>query len=100
MRSIEAVASLSPQEAWALTEAGDLEILDLRTTAERKRYGWPPGARHVSLSAQVARPKDGGEGVAYLCQHANRSKLTGRKGAPEIAGGFKAWLASGLPVER
>ncbi len=37
--------------------------------------------------------------TAYLCQHANRSKLTAWRGAPEIAGGFTRWDDTGLPVE-
>ena len=60
-------------------------------------YGWPPGAGKVSLLRHIAVPE--GPDVVYLCQHANRSKLTGRSGAPEVAGGFAAWLDAGLPVE-
>jgi rhodanese-related sulfurtransferase len=51
----------------------------------------------VSLLGHVARPD--GPGVAYLCQHGVRSKLTVRKGAVEVAGGFAAWREAGLPVE-
>jgi hypothetical protein len=36
----------------------------------------------------------------YLCQHAVRSKLTGRRGAAEITGGWVAWTRAGLPVHR
>lgn len=35
----------------------------------------------------------------YLCQHANRSKLAGWRGAAEVAGGWLAWQAAGLPIE-
>lgn len=90
--------SLSPQEAWAAVERGDAELLDLRTEAERRRFGAPPGARPVSLARHVARPE--GTPAVYLCQHAVRSKLTLRRGAAEVEGGFAAWLRAGLPVEK
>lgn len=100
MTQTKGVPSLTPKEAWARVESGKIEIFDLRTSAERKRFGWPPGARRVSLMMHAFRPKSAEDGVAYLCQHANRSKMTARKGAPEIAGGFEAWMKSGLPVEQ
>ena len=92
------VRSLEPAEAWRRVQAGELRILDLRTGAERRRLGAPPGSKHVSLLRHVADPQ--GPGVVYLCQHAVRSKLTLRNGAAEVAGGFKAWSEAGLPVER
>lgn len=88
---------LSPTQTWRRARAGDLEILDLRTRAERQRHGAPPGARKASLLRHLLWPRS--ERVAYLCQHANRSKLTGWRGAPEIAGGWSAWTAADLPVE-
>lgn len=94
----EAVRSLEPAEVWRRVQAGELRMLDLRTTAERRRLGAPPGSVHVSLLRHVADPE--GAGVVYLCQHAVRSKLTLRNGAVEVAGGFKAWSEAGLPVER
>lgn len=89
--------AIDPAEAWRRAQRGELRILDLRTAAERHRLGAPPGSEHVSLLRHVAQPE--GEGVAYLCQHAVRSKLTLRGGAAEVAGGFKAWRDAGLPVE-
>ena len=98
MKQAGGVASLTPAEAWARVQRGEARLLDLRTEAERRRFGWPPGAPRVSLAKHVALP--GGPDTIYLCQHANRSKLTGRRGAPEVAGGWVAWEAAGLPVER
>jgi rhodanese-related sulfurtransferase len=92
------VAAVPPREAWEAAQRGEVRILDLRTQAERRRYGWPPAAPKVSLLRHVIDPE--GPGVVYLCQHANRSKLTGRRGAAEVAGGFAAWLEDDLPVER
>jgi rhodanese-related sulfurtransferase len=92
------VESLPAREAWRRANAGDVEILDLRTRAERRHYGAPPGARKVSLLRHLVWPRSAG--TVYLCQHANRSKLTGWRGAPEIEGGWAAWTKAGLPVER
>jgi rhodanese-related sulfurtransferase len=89
--------SLQPEAAWNAVELGFAEILDLRTEIERRRYGAPPGAKHVSLIKHMASPE--GAGSIYLCQHALRSKATLRRGAAEVAGGFAAWQEAGLPVE-
>ena len=78
-------------------QRGEARLLDLRTDAERRHYGAPPGAEHVSLPRHIAAPA--GPPAVYLCQHAVRSKLTLRKGAADVAGGFVAWQDAGLPVE-
>ena len=91
------IRSVSAAQAWAMAESGEVTLLDLRTRAERRRFGWPPGARKVSLTWHAWRPRD--ERFVYLCQHANRSKLTGRNGAAEVEGGWQGWLAAQLPVE-
>lgn len=88
--------SLSPGEAWTLVQSGEARILDLRRSAERRRYGAPPGAEPVSLPKHMLQPQ--GPGAIYLCQHAVRSKLTLHRGASEIGRGFKAWREAGLPV--
>jgi rhodanese-related sulfurtransferase len=92
-----AVKSLDPRDVLEAVEAGRVRLVDLRTKAERKRYGAPPGAEHASLARHVLHPE--GHGTVYLCQHAVRSKLTLRNGAAEVAGGFKAWREAGLPVD-
>ncbi len=92
------VRSLPPTEVWELVRRGEARLLDLRTEAERRHYGAPPGAEHVSLARHAASPE--GPPVIYLCQHAVRSKLTLRNGAGEVDGGFVAWERAGLPVER
>ncbi len=89
---------VSAHQAWEAAQRGTAEILDLRTEIERRRYGWPPGARRAALLRHALWPK--GEGTIYLCQHANRSKLTRWRGAAEITDGWKGWEAAGLPVER
>ena len=89
--------SVSPHEAWARVQRGEGRILDLRTEAERRHYGAPPGAEHAPLARHVASPE--GPPAIYLCQHAVRSKLTLRNGAVDVAGGFVAWQEAGLPIE-
>jgi rhodanese-related sulfurtransferase len=90
--------SISPKEAWEAVSRGDAELLDLRSGAERRRFGAPPGARAVSLARHALRPE--GPTAIYLCQHAARSKLALHRGAAEVAGGFAAWREAGLPVEQ
>jgi rhodanese-related sulfurtransferase len=89
--------SLAPREVLADVQAGRVQLLDLRTWPERKLMGAPPGARPVRLLAHLARPA--GPEAVYLCAHAVRSKWTRRRGAAEVAGGFRAWRRQGLPVE-
>ncbi len=89
--------ALSPDEACAQAATGSVRLLDLRTRTERTRYGAPPGSRRVSLLRHVLWPQ--GAGAVYLCQHAVRSKLTGWRGAAEVAGGWVAWKCQDLPVQ-
>jgi rhodanese-related sulfurtransferase len=91
------VSALDAAELRRRLEAGELRVVDLRTELERRRHGAPPGAVPGSLLGHVARPE--GPGTVYLCQHGVRSKLTLRKGAEEVAGGFAAWREAGLPVD-
>ncbi len=88
---------VSAREAWEAQGRGKAQILDLRTELERRRYGWPPGARRVSLLRHLVWPE--GRGTIYLCQHAKRSKLTRWRGAAEILDGWKGWEKAGLPLE-
>lgn len=90
--------SVTPQEAWERVGRGEARLFDLRTEAERRRYGAPPGAEAVSLARHVIAPESAG--AIYLCQHGVRSKLTRRRGAVEVEGGFAAWRRAGLPVVR
>jgi hypothetical protein len=57
-----------------------------------------PAQRRASLTRHIAWPL--GANSVYLCQHANRSKLTAWRGAAEVAGGWPARQTTGLPIER
>lgn len=98
VRSVGRVRSIAPERAWEQVARGQAQLLDLRTELERRQYGWPPRARRVSLTRHIVWPR--GANTIYLCQHANRSKLTAWRGAAEVAGGWPAWQAAGLPIER
>ncbi len=98
MRPVRRVRSLTPEQVWEQVGRGEARLLDLRTELERRRYGSPPGTRRVSLTRHIAWP--GAANTIYLCQHANRSKLTAWRGAAEVAGGWPAWQAAGLPIDR
>ena len=98
MRTVGRISSISPERAWEQVRQGEARLLDLRTELERRRYGWAPGTPRVSLTRHIAWP--GAANTIYLCQHANRSKLTAWRGAAEVAGGWPAWQAAGLPIER
>jgi rhodanese-related sulfurtransferase len=88
--------AVNPSDAWDQSRRGTARILDLRSRAERVTWGSPPGAKKVSFLVHSIRPD---LDAIYLCQHAVRSKVPLRRGAREVDGGFKAWLAAGLPVE-
>jgi rhodanese-related sulfurtransferase len=98
MKPIRSVRSISAADAWEAARLGEVRLLDLRTELERRHYGAPPGAPRVSLLRHALWP--GGREAVYLCQHANRSKLTGWRGAAEVRGGWPAWERAGLPVEQ
>jgi rhodanese-related sulfurtransferase len=98
VRSVRRIRSIAPEQAWKQVARGEAQLLDLRTELERRRYGWAPGVQRVSLTRHIAWP--GGADTIYLCQHANRSKLAAWRGAAEVAGGWPAWEAAGLPIER
>lgn len=90
--------SLPPEQVLRAVDEGRVELLDLRSWPERRLLGRPPGARPVSLLRHMLRPA--GPDTVYLCAHAVRSKWTLRRGAAEVAGGYRAWRQQGLPIQR
>lgn len=91
------ISELTAEEAYAEMQQTSQPILDLRTRSERRRYGYPPGSVKVSLVRHALRPRPG---AIYLCQHAVRSRLPASRGGRQVAGGFVAWVARGLPIEQ
>ena len=90
--------SLPPEQVLQAVQDGRVQLLDLRSWPERRLLGRPPGARPVSLLRHLLRPA--GPGAVYLSAHAVRSKWTLRRGAVEVAGGYRAWCQQGLPTGR
>jgi rhodanese-related sulfurtransferase len=88
--------SLQPAQVAGQVADGQLRLLDLRTRLERALLGSPPQAEPVSLLRHLWRPE--GDGTVYLCAHAVRSRWVLRRGAAQVAGGFRRWRRNGLPV--
>jgi len=109
---------LGPHEAHAAQAAGAL-LVDTRTEAHRARDGVIPGAIHHSRtvlewradpSCEACDPELAGDldrVVVIVCSEGYSSSLAaatlqdlGFARATDLDGGFEAWLAAGLPVER
>jgi rhodanese-related sulfurtransferase len=108
---------LEPADALAATRAGAL-LIDTRCGELRRDDGVVPGSIHVPLSVLYWRldPRsphrdpslaDTPRRVILLCAHGYSSSMAaatlldlGFAGATDVVGGFEAWAAAGLPVER
>jgi rhodanese-related sulfurtransferase len=103
------IRMVDPGAVLAWHEAGETTIIDVREVPEYQA-GHIPGAVLVPLSSfDAARvPHDPSRRLVVHCQSGIRcgpasAKLVeaGFKGEiNRLAGGFKAWLAAGGPVER
>ena len=106
---------LSPAEAAAACAAGAL-LVDIRPAAQREREGDVPGARVVERNVlewrldpaspdRIPEVTDHDQVVVVLCSAGYTSSLAaatlqdmGFRNATDVAGGFQAWKAAGLPV--
>jgi rhodanese-related sulfurtransferase len=106
---------LSPAEAADAFAAGAL-LVDIRPTAQREREGDVPGARVIernvlewrldpASSDRIPEVTDHDQVVVVLCSAGYTSSLAaatlqdmGFRNATDVAGGFQAWKAAGLPV--
>jgi rhodanese-related sulfurtransferase len=76
---------LTPSEAWALREQGEIAIVDTRTHAERDLIGYVPGSiaiewydypgkvRNERFLAELRQKVDPAKPVAFLCRSGVRS---------------------------
>ena len=108
---------LTPEEAHAAMGAGAL-LVDIRSDSQRAADGLIPGARVVARNVlewrldpaspfrdpELGRPD---ARLVLLCDEGYQSSLVaatvlsfGVAGATDVIGGFQAWRAAGLPVER
>ena len=104
-------ASLPQLTARRTAEAlrrGEVLVLDVRERGEFAG-GHVPGAQHIPLGQLPVRLGDvpRGQRIAVICQGGIRSSSAasllsreGFKSVVNVPGGFDAWQAAGLPVER
>jgi rhodanese-related sulfurtransferase len=108
---------LEPAEAQAAMQRGAL-LVDIRPVEQRTSHGEVPGAHRVDRNVLEWRldPDSGTPDpelaqldaqVIVLCQQGYQSSLAaaalqelGFARATDVAGGFEAWDAAGLPVVR
>jgi rhodanese-related sulfurtransferase len=111
----ERIERIEPEAAWAAASTEDALIVDLRSSDERRRHGIVPGSLHVPRSVLEWRADpasewrnpnlEGRERLILLCAQGYSSSLAaaslvdlGHAWAGDVAGGFDAWLSSGLPI--
>ncbi len=106
---------LGPQQAYDAMRAGAL-LVDIRPQAQRAAEGQLPGALVVERNvlewrldpasdARLPEAGDYGRPVIVVCSEGYASSLAaaslqdlGLVNATDLAGGFCAWAASGLPL--
>ena len=110
------ITSLSPDEARARADAGDVLLIDIRDVRELAREGRIPGAFHaprgmlefwIDPTSPYHKPDLATEkSLVLFCASAWRSALSaktlqdmGVEGVAEVEGGFSAWRDAGLPIE-
>ena len=105
---------LGPAEAFEAVRAGAL-LVDIRPQAQRAAEGLVPGALHVERNvlewrfdpasdARLPQATGYGQQVIIMCSQGYASSLAaaslqdlGLVNATDLAGGFMAWAAAGLP---
>ena len=110
------LARLDPSPAAAALEAGAV-LVDIRSELQRERDGVVPGSvffpRNVlewrcdpASPARDARVCDPAQHIILMCDEGYQSSLAaanlkrlGFERATDLAGGFQAWRAAGLPVD-
>ncbi len=110
------IERLDPHGAREAAEAGAL-LVDTRSSDDRRATGIIPGSVHVPLSVLFWRLDPASEApdpaladperrVILVCAHGYSSSLAaatlrdlGYARAGDLAGGFDAWRAAGLPID-
>ena len=97
---------LDPAEAHRRQAAGELDIVDIR-----EQYEWDagraPGTRHAEIERVASRAPsfDRARPVAFMCRGGVRAGMVAQAfraigfDAYNVAGGYTAWHARGLPME-
>lgn len=112
----EGLERLEPAAAAAAMADGAL-LLDIRSDRQRARDGIVPGAIFIPRNVlewrcdpacphRDERVGDAGRQLILMCDEGYQSSLAaanlkrmGLERATDLAGGFQAWRAAGLPVE-
>ena len=111
------IETIGAAEAIKLRDDADVVIVDLRDPRERDRDGYIPGAFHAPrgmlefwIDPESPYHKEifaSGKRFIFHCASGGRSALAAKAaqdmGLPKVchfAGGFKAWVEAGGPVER
>jgi len=115
-RERRSLQRLDPPAALAAMRAGAL-LVDIRPVEQRSRDGGVPGAVVIDRNVlewrldptsphRIAAAGDPDRQVIVLCNEGYSSSLAaatlqrlGLAGATDVAGGFEAWRAAGLPVD-
>ncbi|HEV3234272.1 MAG TPA: rhodanese-like domain-containing protein [Candidatus Dormibacteraeota bacterium] len=108
---------LTPSDA-AVAQAGGALLVDTRSEAQRRQGGNIPGAltierNHLEWRLDPTSPnrvpevRDHAQQVIVVCAQGYSSSLAaaslldlGLARATDVIGGFEAWSAAGLPVDR
>ena len=109
------LARLDPGAARAAIDAGAV-LVDIRAESQRRRDGVVPGSVFIARnvlewrcdpggSHRDARVADPDRSVIVMCDEGFQSSLAaatlqelGHLRATDLAGGFQAWRAAGMPV--
>ncbi|PVZ14842.1 rhodanese-like domain-containing protein [Actinomycetospora cinnamomea] len=115
-RARERLARLDPRDAAAALDSGAL-LVDIRPGWQRRDEGQVPGALVIERNhlewrldptsdARIAEATDHDRQWIVLCSEGYTSSLAaaalqdlGLHRATDVAGGFRAWAAAGLPTE-
>jgi rhodanese-related sulfurtransferase len=108
---------VSPAEADQALRSGRAVLVDIRENERRAREGRVPGAVEIDRNVlewrcapdsewRDDRVSDADAVVIVMCNEGYQSSLAaanlqrlGLRNATDLDGGFRAWVAAGLPVE-
>ncbi len=103
----EPFARITVEEAKAMMERGDIQVIDVREPNEY-REGHVPGAKLMPVNSVLARIQElnHDQDVLFVCAVGQRSALACEMAAAmglerlyNMEGGTQAWAEAGLPVE-